>query len=538
MAAEDHDVKISKGLAAFNAVGGVATRLLDVTVIAAVTRTLLKYIPPEEYQLLPIVLSLLTVFPLVASTLTAGFSRYVTEAVAKGDRRRVAQILSSLLPALILASLILSLAGAIVSYFLPAIISIPEDRVATARFIFQIAWYSAALQLPVSILTVGITVQQEFVKSNLIRTGAALGRSILLLLLIYAWGPQIEYVVITTAISQWIGLLGCVALSYRIFPLQRVEWGLFDAGICRELFQFGGWSSLGQLAGIIRNSADPLILNRLATPVDVSAMHLGGMVDRYIRQFAIAGTNPLLPALTAMHAKGQVGRLRRTYYRGARLGLLFVLFIAAPLMLFPWELMHLYLGSRYETYAQAPLVMLILLCTYFLQYPRFLLPKTGIAKGEVKLQMSLFATLQMVNLLITLVLVGYFQWGAVGSATATLASNLLFDPLILWPFGLRLVEGNWPDYLREVFVAGLKPFLATATVGVGLRWLVGVSDPTRLAFAVACSVITYAVVAIWSAHSQDKQDMLNLLNKAKSRLRSRTTSPSQPMSDSELRAEA
>jgi len=492
--------------------------VFDVSVIAVVTQHLLKNIPAEEYQLLPIVMAILMIFPLIVTTLTGGFARFVTEAVAIGDEERVTTIISSIVPALFVAALGMLIVGAAISVFLPVIIAIPPDRVGVARFILLLSWFSASLQLPFSAFTVGIAVRQKFVLSNAIRIASSLVRNLLLVSLIFSLGPRIEFVVIASVVGQWLGLFGRICVSRQVFPHQRVRLGKFRWDTCRELMAFGGWSSVGQLAGIIRNAADPIILNRFATPIDVTSMHVGGMPDRYIRQFSLAAVTPLMPALTAMHAKEQYQRLRRTYFRGARLGLVGVLFVACPLMVFPWELIRLYLGAKSETYSQAPYVVLITLCSYFLTYPRFLLPKLAIASGKLGKYMTIVALLQATNLAITLLLVCVFEWGAIGSATAMLASNLIVDPLFLWPYGLKLVGGTWTEYVREVFLFGLKPFGCSLAVGLLYRATIPLTSPGAILMGVVACVGAYGIAELVFGHPSDLKDIATVKNELQSRI--------------------
>src|SRR2546422_1018991 len=103
-------VAISKRLVLINSASSVVTKVLSATVLLWMHRYLLRRISPEEYSLLPVVMSIVAFMPLLTVTLTAGLGRYVVEAYARGDERRVTQIVSTMFPWLLAASLVLLLA--------------------------------------------------------------------------------------------------------------------------------------------------------------------------------------------------------------------------------------------------------------------------------------------------------------------------------------------------------------------------------------------------------------------------------------------
>ena len=90
------EVVISKRLVFVNSLSGVAAKVLNLGVLIWLQQYLLRRISAEEYSLYPVLISLIVFLPPATSVLTGGLTRYIVEAYAKGDERRVTQITSTM----------------------------------------------------------------------------------------------------------------------------------------------------------------------------------------------------------------------------------------------------------------------------------------------------------------------------------------------------------------------------------------------------------------------------------------------------------
>jgi hypothetical protein len=96
-------IEISKRLVLLNTASAVLTRAINVSLIVWLHQYLLRRISPEEYQLLPLLMSIIVLLPLMTAFLTAGLGRFMLTAYAQGDDRQVTQIVSTMFPLLLAA---------------------------------------------------------------------------------------------------------------------------------------------------------------------------------------------------------------------------------------------------------------------------------------------------------------------------------------------------------------------------------------------------------------------------------------------------
>src|SRR5690606_15222238 len=104
-------VPISKRLLLINSSSSFATNLLNISVLVWLQQHLIKRIEPAEYAIYPLLMAVLLFVPLLSTLMIGGVGRFVTEAYARGDERRVTQIVSTLLGPLAGVALLLLIGG-------------------------------------------------------------------------------------------------------------------------------------------------------------------------------------------------------------------------------------------------------------------------------------------------------------------------------------------------------------------------------------------------------------------------------------------
>ena len=89
------NVEIKKSLLLIGSASAFVRRVLGLTVLFWMWQYLIRRIPAEEFVLYPISMGIVALMPLVQVALASGLGRYLTEAHARGDARRVTEITST-----------------------------------------------------------------------------------------------------------------------------------------------------------------------------------------------------------------------------------------------------------------------------------------------------------------------------------------------------------------------------------------------------------------------------------------------------------
>ncbi len=499
-------IVISKKLAFINSASAFFIRVLSISVLVWLQRFLLSTIDVDEYSLLPVLTSLIVFLPLFSGTLTNGLSRFVIEAYATGDNQRVTQITSSMSLLIFPFGLVILVAGGIFAWNVGNILTVSEHLIPDARLMMFLMVISFVLNTVMTPFLTGFHVKQKFVALNLIKLGQELLRFALLFLLLFGIGPKVLWLVVASFIADITSLCVKVTYSYRLVPSIRFRFSQRNWSVAKEVSSFGGWSILGQLANLIRLSANPIILNKLSTELEVACFHLGSMPTTQISQFLTVIQQPLNPQLTALYAMKRMDDLRKAYVRVNRYALLVVLLVAVPLMVFADELVILWVGSNYS---DAALVAILGLAVFPTLYANMLMGNIVIATGKIR-QFAIFSLLiQIGNLLLTLYLVGEQHLGAVGAAFSNFVTMSFVFPVVMIPITLRLIDLKLSRFLRDTVIPGWLPGIAAVFVALSLKYFL---QPDTILWLILSGVIitsVYVLTALRFSLTEEDHKMIN-----------------------------
>ena len=502
-------VEISKRLVLINSASSVATRVVNVSVLVWLHQYLLRRISTEEYSLYPVLMAVMVFVPMLTVILTSGLGRYIVEAYAKGDERRVTQIVSTMFPLLLGAGIILLPLGWTFAWYVDRVLTITPDRVWDARIMLGLLMFSAAIRLPLAPFGVGMYVRQKFVLSNFIGLCIQILRISLLFILLFGISTRVLWVVVASVSADLFSLFVNVTISRCLVPALKFQPSHIRWAVAKKITSFGGWHLLGTIGENIRLAADPIILNKLATPLDITCFHLGSMPMRQIQGMSSAVKRPLGPQLVAMHVSGDKRRLGNTYLRGNRYALWATLILTLPLMIYSREIINLWVGSKFTT---AATVMVLVLSQYPFMYSNMMMGNIAIATGNMRSAALRGFTLKIANLLLTLYLVGSLGMGAVGSALGTFLTTTFVYSIVAVPLGLRLSNVRFNKWLRETIWLGCLPGVLGAVIWIILKAIVAPSTWASLGFCFFTGLVGYmATLMIFCLTEYDRKNLKRLL---------------------------
>ncbi len=504
-------VEISKRLVFVNSASSAATRLFNVVLLVWMYEYLLQRITPEEFAIFPVVTAVIIFAPLFSSLFTGGISRYVIDAYARGSARGVTEIVSSILPLLAAGGLAILGAGLVFSWYIDKVLTVSAGQIWDARIMMALLVLNFVFETVMLPYGVGFYVKQRFVRLNMIHIARDLLRMAILLVLLVGVSPRVLWVVVATVTASMASIVAIAWLSRRMIPELRFEAPLFNWAKARELLSFGLWATLGQFASMVYSSAGAIVLNKLGTALDVTTYHMGAMFDRQIRSMAAMASEPVQPALTAMHSTGDRKRLGNAFLRGGRYALWASLLVACPLMIYSTEFIQLYIGDRYLRTAT---VIVLLMSIYPFTYSNAILPKLAVATARMKaFTLGAFAT-QIVSVASMIYVVGWLNMGAVGVASVIAVTLIVSQVIYFWPMGLRMAQVSLKRFLRETLLPGLAPAAAGMLVWLALKLN---HPPETWAQLFAWTLLGHAVYALvlfrFCLQGHEKQDIRHFINK-------------------------
>jgi O-antigen/teichoic acid export membrane protein len=476
-----------------NTVSSVTTRLLQLTVLVWVNQYLLRHISAEEYALLPLVLSLLVFGELFRIIFAGGLGRFLVEADARGDDAGVTRIVSSMLPVLLAAASVLALLAGLGTWQLDRLLALAPAQLDAGRVMLGLTLGLLCIELAVTPFTQGLYVRQRFVALNVIELSTEVLRALLIFALMIGAYPSVVWLSVGSVVAGLAGMAARITFTRRLVPAIRWHSADFDAATARRLLRFGAWTSVQGLTQFISTTAPALVLNRGASAIDVACFHLGRIPDLQLRRLVSAAAIPLQPALTSLQAVHGEGVLHELYYRGGRYHLWLILLVAAPLLVFADAVILLYAGEHYRS--AIPVVM-FLVASYPVVWGSAMFYRIAFAVGRVGAYYICDLVVQLAMLAMLLFAVFGLELGAPGAALALAGTSVVLHIVLIWPLGLRLVQGTWDRFIRQTLGPGLLPFGAAAVTCLFFRYLIPLDSWARIGVGSAMGAAVYVGVLL------------------------------------------
>lgn len=512
-------VEISKRLVLINSASAIAARAINLSVVVWLNQYLLRRIGAEEYILLPVLTAVIALLPLFTFVLTSGLGRFVVAAYARGDDRGITQIVSTMFPLLLAAGLLLLAGGLVFAWHVDKILVIAPERLWDARVMMALLILSVATRPPCAAFSVGLYVRQKFVLQNILAVCNEMFRLLLLCTLLLGVSTRVLWVVVANVTAELCLMAVLVIVSRRLVPALRFRVHEIRWERARELLSFGGWNLLGIIAWRLRQTVIPLVLNRLATPLDMTVYHIGFMPRRLVDQWADVMAVPLYPVVTGMHATGAGDRIRSIYLRGGRIGLWVMLAAALPGIIYAHTVISLYIGS---TYLEAATIMMLTLACLPLTGGTWMIWQVANASARVR-PTGLYALgTQLIIIAATFYTVGKLGWGGFGAALAASIIGAASSVLVAWPLGLKLADVRFAAWVRQTLVPGLTPGCVASVAWVLLGILVKPDSWVGLGLCTAVGLVCYLTVLLaFCLEPRDRQDLAEVLARTRSFIRGR-----------------
>ena len=519
MSQDQPKVETSRKLAVINAASSIVTHVINLTILVWVQRYLLRHVSIAEYSLFPLVAAPMTFLPVLTSVLTAGIGRYTVAAYARGDERRVTEIVSTMTPLLFAAGVGVLLLGASFIYGIDSFLEISPDLVDDARWMMTIMMLSAALRVSLAAFGVGIFIRQKFVLGNIIDLGSQVLRLVLLAVFLFGIDTRVLWVVLATTLANTSGFICRLVLSRRLVKGIRLNLSAIRWSVAPEIISFGTWSFLQQVTTSFRYSAVVFMLNHFAAEIHLASFYLGRLVTRQLQQLTTMAFRPLAPPLVAMWAKGETDRIRAVYLNGGRYALWLVAFVAFPAFVFGPKAVHLYLRDTKADVHLTIQVMLIAMFVLTIRFGNIMMGRIANAAGRAKEACRIVLTSHAAVLAFMVLFIVYLHLGALGAALGMLAGNLIVIPCVALPYAFRLTGVSPSRWVRETFMPGLVPGLAASVAWWSLFLTLKPESWAGLFLCGLAGCPVYALVLYRiGMKPRERQDLGTLLQKAKKKV--------------------
>jgi len=302
------------------------------------SRVVLQALGVEDYGIYNVVGGVVAMFSMISNSLSSSVGRFLTFELGKGDMEGLKKVFSTSLSIHVaLALVIVLLSETLGLWFLNTHMTIPENRLYAANWVFQ----ASVLTFVINLLSVPFSA--SIVSHEKMSAFAYIGildiilRLLIVLFIAYSGLEFDRLIVYALLLVGVVCIMQAIYWNYCTRHFEECKFRLsFDSGYWKEMSSFAGWNFIGGAASLLKDQGVNILLNLFIGPVINAARGIANTVNNVLASFASNFMIALKPQITKSYAAGDYGYMVSLVERGSRFSYYILLLFALP-MLFETE---------------------------------------------------------------------------------------------------------------------------------------------------------------------------------------------------------
>jgi len=500
-------VKIQGRLLIKNVVLNFIGQVIPLIVAVATVPYIIHGLGADRFGIFSLAFVVLGYFSIFDLGLGRATTKFVSEALGKGETERIPVILWTSLASQfslgVLGSISLVMATPIL---VERILNIPPDLMEETKNVF----YLLSLSIPVVICSASLrgTLEagQRFDLVNAVTIPSSC-LTFLLPIIGLLLSFQLSGIVILLLIVRVGAIVAYLMLCFRVYPRIK-QLFLIDTKMFRPLFTFGGWVTVCSILIPILVYLDRFLIGALRTVADVGYYSVSYDIISRVGIFPASLTMTLFPAFSTLEADRD--KLKRLYTCSLKYLLLVMGPIIFVLVIFAGDILHLWLGADWAL--KTTLVFQILAIGIFVnalsQMPANLLD--GIGRPDLRAKVFLSYILPYIILLWFLI----NKFGIVGAALAwTLRACL--ELLLFFGVAWKTIHLNPATFVQNGVLRAIMVYGGMVVIGLFVVGIWGKTILTQGVIVITCLTVFALVVWRYVLDNEEKQFLFLAIKKVR-----------------------
>lgn len=473
------------------------------------SRINLKSLGVEDFGIYNVVGGIVVMFSIINGSITSSISRFITFELGTGNIEKLKKVFSTSITIQIGISLVILLfAETIGLWFLQYKMTIPEERIIAANWVYQFSIISFILNListPYNACIISHERMSAFAWISIFDATAQL---------LVAW---FTFIVPMDKLIFYAGAIVLVALINRFIYYFYCKHNfeecsykfLFDKEIFTKMFGFAGWNFIGASSAILRDTGGNIVINLFCGPSVNAARGIASQVNKAVMSFASSFMTAINPQITKSYACGENEKMLDIIHKGAKYSFFLLLLLGAPVMVETEFIIHLWLGQIPEHTISFVRLAILFAMSEAISNP---LITAMLATGKIKNYQIVVGGFQMLNLPLSYI---FLRLGFPPESVLIIAIAISQCCFFLRLFMLRpLININVIIYLKEIYVRILSTLVFTFVTLFGFKLFIN-NDIYSIIFLFFFSIPITIICILYIGCTKEERGILSNIIKNK-----------------------
>lgn len=466
--------------------------ILSMLVSLFTVRVVLNTLGNVDYGINNVVGGIVLMFSFLGGTMASASQRFFAYELGRKNFKQLKKSLSLTISIYFgISIIVLLLAETAGWWFLNTHMTIPEDRIVAANWVYQFSVFSFIMTIITIPYNAIIIAHEDMgIYSYVSIAEVTLKLIVVYLLTIITFDKLILYslmVFVVTCLITFTYRLIC-RIKYKECRFQLI----WDKVLFKEIMSYSGWNMFGAVAGMFKNQGINILLNIFFNPVINAARGIAFHISSVINQFVMNFFKAVQPQITKYYANGNNIEMLKLVFRSSKLSYFLLFFMSMPVLLETNYIFTIWLKDfpGYTVYFTRLVIITALIES--LSYP---LMTAAQATGKIKIYQAVVGSVLMLTLPVSWLFL-MMNYPPESTMYVTIAIAILCLFLRLWL--LRGMVGlSFRQYADEVVLkiimttifSYITPFLVIITLQEGLfRFFL-----TLLTSATSSSIVIFVI---------------------------------------------
>lgn len=453
--------------------------LLIMGVSLFTVRVVLDTLGEVDYGLFNVVGGIVTMFSFLSGTMASASQRFFSFEIGLNNIQQLKKTFAMTMTIYaIIAVVIFVLAETVGLWFLNNKMTIPSDRMVSARWVYQFSIFSFMMTMftiPYNAAIIAHERMKVYAWGSI--SEALLKLIIVYLLVIFSYDKLKLYAVLMFVVTA------LVTFAYRTYCQRNFEESRFsfywETRLFKEIISFSSWNLFGSMAVVFKNQGINILLNVFFNPTINAARAIAYQVNTAINQFVTNFSTAVNPQITKYYAAGEKKRMMKLVFQSSKFSYFLLFLLSMPLLLETKFILSIWLKELPEYVTLFTRLVIINALIDSLTGP---LITSALATGRIKIYQIVVGGTMLLNLPVSYVLL---KLGFPPQSTMYVAIIISIINLFL-----RLIM------LRKMMEFPMWPFIFDVVMKIGLVTLIAYIIPLALIIELRESLLRFMIVLV------------------------------------------